>query len=381
MLLEKATPDFLIAGRPYPGFPILLWADMTSCTPVNLFFRHYLLRGSIGSELSWDSTARALYDYFLFLKEHGLEWNSTSVAGKKELVAAYRDGLRGAGRSEATVFQRLSYIIAFYEFCLRRGWIQNLPFEYEEGRRRLKGAQYLAHVGAKHTAQRPDVLPRPVTKLPRFLTRDEVRRLLDAAAVNPHHRMLIYFALQSGLRRAELATFPLSAVRDPGSGKSRNVQIELDPRSGSGQKTKRSKPRTIWIPREVMADLHRYAKHYRGQRADLADTEHQPLFLNANGQPFAADGRGISEVVKAIGSRARLKVHTHMLRHTYATHQLIALQRNRQKNGLEPLVFIQRQLGHSSITSTMIYMHVVNDIADDAVIQYDDEISMWGRVA
>ena len=76
MLLEKATPDFLIAGRPYPGFPILLWADMTSCTPVNLFFRHYLLRGSIGSELSWDSTARALYDYFLFLKEHGLEWLS-----------------------------------------------------------------------------------------------------------------------------------------------------------------------------------------------------------------------------------------------------------------------------------------------------------------
>lgn len=45
MELVWATKDFVIAGRPYPGFPILLWDTMESCAPANDFFRHYLLRG------------------------------------------------------------------------------------------------------------------------------------------------------------------------------------------------------------------------------------------------------------------------------------------------------------------------------------------------
>ncbi|MNL32922.1 site-specific tyrosine recombinase XerS [compost metagenome] len=62
-----------------------------------------------------------------------------------------------------------------------------------------------------------------------------------------------------------------------------------------------------------------------------------------------------------------------MLRHTYATHTLVALQRN--GSNLEPLVFVQRQLGHSSIQTTMVYLHLVNELADNAVLAYDDELS------
>lgn len=60
-------------------------------------------------------------------------------------------------------------------------------------------------------------------------------------------------------------------------------------------------------------------------------------------------------------------------RHTYATHTLVALQRNR--GSVEPLVFLQRQLGHSSIQTTMVYLHLVNELADDAVLAYDDELN------
>ncbi|HCF3537666.1 TPA: tyrosine-type recombinase/integrase, partial [Pseudomonas aeruginosa] len=70
---------------------------------------------------------------------------------------------------------------------------------------------------------------------------------------------------------------------------------------------------------------------------------------------------------------AGISVHTHMLRHTYATHTLVTLQRNR--GNLDPLVFVQRQLGHSSIQTTMVYLHLVNELADDAVLAYDDELN------
>jgi integrase/recombinase XerD len=66
-----------------------------------------------------------------------------------------------------------------------------------------------------------------------------------------------------------------------------------------------------------------------------------------------------------------------MLRHTYATHTLVALQRSRDRNRLEPLVFLQRQLGHVSINTTMVYLHLINELADEAVLAYDDELNDW----
>ena len=91
MELIWATESLVIGGRPYMGFPILLWDSMDSCTPANDFFRHYLLRGAIGSKRSWPSTGRALYDYFSFLQAHDLQWTDVDRGEEKSLVAGYRD--------------------------------------------------------------------------------------------------------------------------------------------------------------------------------------------------------------------------------------------------------------------------------------------------
>jgi integrase/recombinase XerD len=64
-------------------------------------------------------------------------------------------------------------------------------------------------------------------------------------------------------------------------------------------------------------------------------------------------------------------------RHTYATHTLLALQRSRDRNQIEPLVFLQHQLGHASINTTMVYLHLINELADEAVLAYDDELNEW----
>lgn len=376
MELVWASEDLVIAGQSYPGFPILLWDSMASCIPVNQFFRNYLLRGEIGSKRSWPSTGRALYDFFSFIHAHDLDWRDVDRGEAKSLVAAYRDYcLVTCKLAPNTTRQRLHYICKFYEFALKEGWVKRLPFAYEERSvRREKG--FLAHIDASDgKAVANNVMPRSNKALPKFLSMAEIKALL-AATENPHHRMVMRLALHTGLRREELATFPLAYVFDPDRvvRNERNLRIRLDPFDGSGMATKGSKSREIYVSRQFMAELYRYATKVRGERASLSKSPQKALFLNQAGTPYGEDGKSLNRIISEAGKRAGVKVHTHMLRHTYATHTLVSLTRN-PASGLAPLVFVQRQLGHSSIQTTMVYLHLVNEMADEAVLAYDDELN------
>jgi len=375
MELVWATESFVIAGQTYPGFPILLWDSMESCAPANQFFRDHLLRGEIGSEQSWPSIGRALYDFFSFLQAHELDWRDVDRGEAKSLVAAYRDFcLRTCELAPSTTSQRLYYICKFYEFVLKQGWIKRLPFAFEE-RTVKREPGFLAHVnacGGKTMAN--DVMPRRPKTLPKFLSKAGVKALM-AQVDNTHHRMMIRFALHTGLRREEIAAFPVNYVFDPAKAgqPERNIRIRLDPFDGSGMVTKGSKARDIWVSRRLMAEIYRYMTKLRGERASLSKTPQRALFLNQSGEIYGEGGKSLNRIISEAGKRAGIKVHTHMLRHTYATHTLAALQFT-AANGLDPLVFVQRQLGHSSIQTTMVYLHLVNEVADDAVLLYDDEL-------
>lgn len=380
MELVWASENFLIAGQPYPGFPILLWDSMESCIQVNQFFRYYLLRGEIGSTRSWPSTGRALYDFFSFIQAHKLDWRDVDRGEAKSLVAAYRDYCLAVCKLVPnTTRQRLHYICKFYEFAHKERWVERLPFGYEERRvRRKKG--FLAHIDASGgNAMANNVMPRRYKALPKFLNMAEIKALLSAVD-NPHHRMMIRLALHTGLRREEIATFPLRYVFDPDKeGRTeRNIRIQLDPYDGSGMATKGSKPRDIYVSRRFMADLYRYIAKVRGERVSLSNIPQKALFPNQFGEPYGSDGKSINRIISQAGKQAGVKVHTHMLRHTYATHTLASLQRNRV-NGIDPLVFLQQQLGHTSIETTMVYLHVVNDMADEVVLAYDDELNALAR--
>ncbi|WP_394304544.1 tyrosine-type recombinase/integrase [Pseudomonas danubii] len=382
MELVWATEDFVIAGQPYPGFPILLLDSMESCVPVNQFFRHYLLRGVIGSKRSWPSTGRALYDFFSFLQAHELDWRDVDRGEAKSLVAAYRDYcLVACELAPNTTRQRLTYICKFYEFALKEGWVKRLPFVYEE-RTVKRETSFLAHIDASGgKAMANNVMPRSHKALPKFLSMTEIKALL-AATENPHHRMMMRLALHTGLRREEIATFPLSYAFDPNKAvrTDRNLRIRLDPFDGSGMVTKGSKPREVYVSRQFMAELYRYVTKVRGERALLSKTLQRTLLLNQSGEPYGENGKSINRIIREVGKRAGIKVHTHMLRHTYATHTLVSLQRN-PASGLEPLMFVQRQLGHSSIQTTMVYLHLINEMADEAVLTYDDELNALAGAA
>lgn len=381
MELVWGTKDFVMAGQPYQGFPILLWDSMESCIHANQFFRYYLLRGDIGSKQSWPSTGRALYDYFSFLQAHDLDWRDVDRGEAKSLVAAYRDYcLKTCELAPNTTRQRLTYICKFYEFALEKGWVKRLPFGHEE-RTVKRETSFLEHVDASGgKALVNDVMPRRHKFLPKFLSMSQTKSLL-AVADNPHHRIMIQLALRTGLRRNELATFPVAYVFDPDkAGRTeRNLRIRLDPFDGSGMETKGSKARHIWIGRKFMAELYRYVTKLRGERASLGKDQ-KALLLNHLGEPYRSAGKSLNRIISETGKLGGIEVHTHMLRHTYATHTLVNLQRNPQK-GIDPLVYLQRQLGHSSIQTTMIYLHLVNEMADEAVLAYDDELNEMAGAA
>ncbi|KJZ64642.1 tyrosine-type recombinase/integrase [Pseudomonas fluorescens] len=380
MELVWATEDFVIGGQPYPGFPILLWDSMESCVPANQFFRHYLLRGVIGSKRSWPSTGRALYDFFSFLEAHEIDWRDVDRGEAKSLVAAYRDYCLVACKLALnTTRQRLIYVCKFYEYALKEGWVKRLPYAFEE-RTVRRETGFLAHLDASGSkAMANDVMPRSHKTLPKFLNMAEINSLL-AAAENPHHRMMMRLALHTGLRREEVAAFPLAYVFDPTGRTERNFRIRLNPFDGSGMVTKGSKPRDIYVSRKFMAELYRYVTKVRGERATLSKTPQKALLLNQSGEPYGDGGKSLNRIINETGKRAEIKVHTHMLRHTYATHTLVSLQRN-PANGLDPLVLVQRQLGHSSIQTTMVYLHLVNELADEAVLAYEDELNALAGAA
>ncbi|WP_240990122.1 tyrosine-type recombinase/integrase [Cupriavidus taiwanensis] len=343
---------------------------------VNQFLRYYLLRGLIESEESWAVIARALYDYFGFLEANELDWREVERGEEKNLVAAYRDYCFKVCQLERnTVRTRLIYICQFYEYAMGKSWVAALPYAYEL-RRIARCTDYFAHLdtsGGKTEVR--SVMPKKHKDLVKYLSLGQTRRLL-ARAENVHHHAVITTALRSGLRRQELATFPLCYIFDPDQYDTRalNVKLTLDPKDGSGMRTKGSKDRDIWVSRKLMRFLHRYATYYRGERASISNDSRPELFLNQDGQPYANHGKGITTIVTDIGRRAGFHTYTHLLRHTYATHTLAALQRRRKANGIEPLIFLQKQLGHDSIETTKRYLHVSNDIVDNAVLEYDREL-------
>jgi len=85
------------------------------------------------------------------------------------------------------------------------------------------------------------------------------------------------------------------------------------------------------------------------------------LFLNRRGKQLSR--AMIFTIVKTLGEKAEIqkKISPHTFRHSFATHLL--------ENGAD-LRAIQMMLGHESITTTEIYMHVDKSHLKDAMLKF-----------
>lgn len=175
-------------------------------------------------------------------------------------------------------------------------------------------------------------------KLPVVLSREEVKRLLKAPALLKH-RILIGLLYDCGLRCLEVRTLE---IKDIDLGR-RMVHVRL----GKGKKD-----RYIPMGKVLTNGIQKYL-----------DAEHPVRWLFNGKGDAAIQGRkggdfdsrysqrgvqwAVKEAVKQAGIKKEVSVHT--LRHTYATHLL--------EEGTD-IMTIQKLLGHESIDTTMIYLHV-----------------------
>jgi integrase/recombinase XerD len=181
--------------------------------------------------------------------------------------------------------------------------------------------------------------PRAWPALPRFLTLEEVDRLLAAPdASTPlglRDRALIELLYATGLRVSELVGL-----------KPADLNLEAGYLTCIG---KGGKERLVPIGDQAVAWVQRYVRDGRPRLA--AGRPSARLFLNARGGGLSRVG--FWKVLKAHGTRAGLPrgLSPHVLRHSFATHLL--------DRGAD-LRAIQLMLGHADLSTTQIYTHVLD---------------------
>ena len=234
-------------------------------------------------------------------------------------VEAYFGDLGVRGLAPATAARRRSAVRQFYRFVLGEGWRADDPSRRVEA-------------------------PRQGRSLPKVLTRDEMDRLIAAAAARDGGQGLrlacmVELAYASGLRISELTSLPLATLaHDPAY-----VIVK-----GKGGK-------------ERLAPLNDAAR-----TAVKAYLIARPGFLpkgdKANPWLFPSRGRGgqltprrfaqlLDDSAVAAGVDPA-RVSPHVLRHAFATHLL---------EGGADLRVVQTLLGHADIATTQIYTHVATD--------------------
>jgi integrase/recombinase XerD len=176
--------------------------------------------------------------------------------------------------------------------------------------------------------------------LPEFLSVEEVELLLaqpDAStATGLRDKAMIELLYSAGLRVSELCGLAVDDLH-PNAGSLRCV--------GKG-----NKERLVPVGRNALAVIQEYLKKARPEI--LGERTSKYLFVNRNGNKL---GRIVFwKLLGAYGRKAGLRkaLKPHMLRHSFATHLL-------DRGG--DLRSVQLMLGHSDISTTQIYTHVVEE--------------------
>jgi site-specific recombinase XerD len=171
--------------------------------------------------------------------------------------------------------------------------------------------------------------PKEEKALPAILSREELLGLF-ACCKNPKHRVILRLVYGSGLRRSELIHLKIEDI-DTKDGKCR-VRVN---------KGKGNKDRYTVLSHKVLDELKAYyiacrpkVYLFNGQRKG------EPMSKGLL-RHILVEARKRSSISKSFSM--------HSLRHSFATHCL--------EDGL-PLTTLQSLLGHSSIQTTMIYLHV-----------------------
>ena len=249
---------------------------------------------------------RPLYDYMTLRGLSGLDRiDRTSARG-------YLAWLSELGYVRRSIARKLSTLRGFLRWLVRKGVLQADPLP-------------------KRGVMKLD------SRLPRFLSQDEAARLVLAPDTSEHlgarDRALLELIYAAGLRVSEARDLNVGNVDLA----SREIRV-----TGKG-----SKQRAVLIGEAARSALATYLNEVRPKLAGRDSGN--ALFLNRYGGRLSQ--RSIQAKVRRYASRVGLGtgVHTHTLRHSFATHLL---------EGGADLRVVQELLGHASPATTQVYTHV-----------------------
>lgn len=238
----------------------------------------------------------------------------TAIVDATQLnISAFLSHLEQDGRSGATVSRCLASLKNFYAYLVSNGFVERTPVTD-------------IHVD------------RGEKKLPQILTGREIELLLaqpacvDAKGYRDKAMLEVMYA--TGIRVSELIELDVD-----------DVNLDLGIIKCSSAK----KSRAIPLYPGALRALTVYLRDIRGGL--IASNEEQALFVNISGARMSR--QGFWKILKHYQATAHIEkeITPHTLRHSFAVHLL--------ENGAD-LGSVQELMGHSDISSTQMYTHMIN---------------------
>lgn len=257
---------------------------------------------------------RDILHFMKYLEEVPIRsWNKVSIVD----VRIYLGQLHRENYNRSSISRFLSSLRSFYHFLVERNDVDVNPFasiSYKKGKMRL----------------------------PEFFYEDEIEKFINSIdgnqSLDQRNKALVEVLYATGMRVSELTNLTIE-------------QLDLDNSIilviGKG-----SKERYVPIGDFARTALETYLEEGRKELMLKEHKIHSNVFVNHLGDPLTTNGvRYILEKL-ILESGLTLKIHPHMLRHTFATHLL--------NNGAD-MRTVQELLGHVSLSSTQIYTHVTKE--------------------
>ena len=242
---------------------------------------------------------------------------------------------------DTTTARKVAALKSFFNFLIHEEAIKENPTEFLTS----------PHVGRS---------------LPKFLTEEEVERLLSQAEkeASPEGRRdwaILELLYATGLRVSELVSLDMydidlleGYVRCMGKGSKERIAY-MYPRAVQALRTY-----IEWARPQFVSPTDTYAKADSPEAIVApvdkgkvsASKEEKALFVNQRGDRLTR--QWVWSILKTYSQRAGLdkRITPHVIRHSFATHML---------RGGASLRHLQELLGHSSITTTQVYTHLTTE--------------------
>lgn len=235
------------------------------------------------------------------------------IDAEQSNIYDYLSHLSVTGRSNATVSRTLASLKNFYVYLVSSGFLEKTP------------------VLDIHIDREPK-------KLPQILTGKEIELLLSqpvcVEAKGFRDKAMLEVMYATGIRVSELIDLDVDDV---------NLDV------GVIKCNSEKKSRVIPLYPAALRALEVYLKEIRASM--VSDPSEMALFVNVNGSRMSR--QGFWKILKHYQETAHIDkdITPHTLRHSFAVHLL--------ENGAD-LDSLQELMGHSDISSTQMYTHMIN---------------------